>query len=122
MADEEDRKSHTIWLKPRHQKMLQEMPGVVLADVVRRTIEDLFEGRHAREHAHFCIESDLTDLSLQWERVLGLTVSNTVTATEDGFRVVLVAMRDYNDEQSKRPPAPLPDAADDFEEFDDLED
>jgi hypothetical protein len=54
-----------------------------------------------------------------WEKLLGLTSSATVTATEDGFRVVLVSLRDYSDTQ----PEPEPESTEEvvtigFDEFD----
>jgi len=76
--------------------MLREMPDVQVGDIARKAIEELFEGRNDREYARVCIEEDLADLESQWERLLGLKASSTVTSTEDGFRVVLVALKDYN--------------------------
>ncbi len=92
----EDRKAKTVWLTPLHQRMLREMPDVQVGDIARKAIEELFEGRNDREYARVCIEEDLADLEAQWERLLGLKASSTVTSTEDGFRVVLVALKDYN--------------------------
>ncbi len=72
------------------------MPDVQVGDIARKAIEDLFEGRNDREYARICVEEDLSELAAQWERLLGLKASSTITATEDGFRVVLVALKRYN--------------------------
>lgn len=72
------------------------MPNVQVGEITRKAIEELFEGRNDREYARTCIEEDLAEVMAQWERLLGLNVSKTVTSTDDGFRVVLVALKSYN--------------------------
>lgn len=91
----DDRKSVTVWLKPRHKQMMAEMPDINIGEIARRAIEELFEGRNDREYAQLCLEEDLAEVMSRWERFLGLKSSLTVTATEDGFRVVLVSTKDY---------------------------
>ena len=95
MADE-PRKSYSVWLKPRHVSMLDSMPDVKLSDLVRKSIEDLFEGKNDREYAKLHIEEDIDDVMERWHRVLGLDSDATVTSMEDGFRVVIVALKQYN--------------------------
>lgn len=92
----DDRKTVSVWLKPRHQKMLEDMPGVQVADITRKAIEDLFESRNDREYAKICIEEDLAELVASWERLLGLRTGVTVTETQDGFRVVLISLKKYD--------------------------
>lgn len=92
-----DRKSQTVWLKPRHVSMLAQMPGVNVGDITRKAIEDLFEGRNDREFAQLCVEEDVEDMTAEWERLLGMTSSPTITATEDGFRIVIVALKKFSD-------------------------
>lgn len=93
----EKRKSQTVWLRPRHLEMLEQMPGVKVGDIARKAIEELFEGRNDRDFAEICVEEDLGDMTAEWERLLGMTSSSTVTATEDGFRIVIVALKKFND-------------------------
>ncbi len=95
MADP-SRKSISVWLKPLHQRMMAAMPDVNLGEIVRQSIEEWFQGRNDREFARVVIEDDLEQLVAQWDRVLGVNASYTVTATEDGFRVVVVALKDYD--------------------------
>ena len=90
------RKTISVWLKPRHQKMLEAMPGVQIADITRKSLEDLFESRNEREYARICIEDDLKGLIAEWERGLGVKTGLTITDTEDGFRVVLVPLKRYD--------------------------
>lgn len=97
MAKEKDRKSHTVWLKARHQEMLEQMPDVEVPDITRKAIEELFEGRNDRGYAEICVEEDCGDMTAEWERLLGMTSSTTVTATEDGFRIVIIALKKFND-------------------------
>ena len=92
---EEDRKSYSVWLTPRHQKMLDEMPDVRVSNLTRKAIEDLFEGRNEREFAQICIEDDLEQLAAQWERDLGVAVTPRVLSTSEGFRIVLQVLKDY---------------------------
>lgn len=92
----DDRKPNTIWLKPRHQKMMEAMPGVQIADITRKAIEEIFESRNEREYARICIEDDLKELIANWERILGVTTGLTITDTEDGFRVVLIPLKKYD--------------------------
>ena len=91
----DDRKTVSVWLKPRHQKMLAAMPDVQIADITRKALEELFEGRNDREFAKICIEEDLKELVASWERLLGLKTGITITETQDGFRVVLVPLKRY---------------------------
>jgi hypothetical protein len=93
----EKRKSQTVWLRPRHREMLEQMPGVNVGDLTRKAIEELFDGRNDRAFAEICVEEDLADMTAEWERLLGMTSSSTVTATEDGFRIVIVALKKFND-------------------------
>lgn len=97
MADKKGRKSSTVWLRPRHLAMLDQMPGVNVGDITRKAIEELFEGRNDRDYAEICVEEDLGDMTAEWERLLGMTSSSTVTATEDGFRIVIVALKKFSD-------------------------
>ncbi len=92
----DDRKTVSVWLKPRHQKMLEAMPDVQVADITRKAIEELFEGRNDREYAKLCIEEDLKELVASWEKLLGLKSGVTITETQDGFRVVLVLLKRYD--------------------------
>ncbi len=92
----DDRKPNTVWLKPRHQKMLEGMPGINLADIARDALEEIFEGRNEREYARICIEDDLRELIANWERTLGVETGLTITDTEDGFRVVLIPLKKYD--------------------------
>jgi hypothetical protein len=92
----DDRKPNTVWLKPRHQKMMDAMPGVKIADLTRKAVEELFESRNEREYARICIEDDLKNLIANWERMLGVQTGLTITDTQDGFRVVLIPLKKYN--------------------------
>ena len=91
-----DAKSHTVWLSVRHQKMLDEMPGVQISEVTRKAIEETFEGRHDRDYGRLCIEADVRDLLDNWERMLGTKSSHSITSTEDGFRLVLTVLKEYD--------------------------
>ena len=92
---DDDRKSVSVWLKPRHQKMLAAMPGVQTSDIFRRALEEIFESLNEREYARICIQEDLENLVVNWERVLGVKTGLTITDTEDGFRVVLIPLKKY---------------------------
>lgn len=76
--------------------MLEQM-GLSIGEATRRAIEEAFEARNDREFAKILIEEDLADLAADWNRKVGLNTSAHVTSTEDGFRVVLVALKDFND-------------------------
>jgi hypothetical protein len=76
--------------------MLDSMPGIQIADIARKALEETFESRNDREYARICIEDDLKGLIAEWERVLGVTTGLTITDTEDGFRVVLVPLKKYD--------------------------
>lgn len=92
----DDRKTNTVWLKPRHQKMLEALPGVSIADIARKALEEIFESRNEREYARICIEDDLKKLIAAWEQTLGVKTGLTITDTEDGFRVVLIPLKKYD--------------------------
>lgn len=92
----DDRKIVSVALKPRHQKMLDAMPGVQIADITRKALEEIFESRHEREFARICIKEDLENLVADWERVLGVKTGITITDTQDGFRVVLIPLKKYD--------------------------
>ena len=92
----DDRKTVSVWLKPRHQKMLEAMPGVHIADITRKSLEEMFESRNDREYARICMEDDLKALAYTWERLLGIKTGFTITDTEDGFRVVLIPLKKYD--------------------------
>jgi hypothetical protein len=72
------------------------MPETNVGDITRRAIEDAFEGRHDREFARMVVEDDLEEVRAEWERVLGLESSCTITSTEDGFRIVIVGLKTFN--------------------------
>ena len=91
----DDRRIVSVALKPRHQKMLDAMPGVQIADITRKAIEEIFETRNEREFARICIQEDLENLIADWERLLGVQTGLTITDTEDGFRVVLIPLKKY---------------------------
>jgi PP-loop superfamily ATP-utilizing enzyme len=91
----DDRRIVSVALKPRHQKMLDAMPGVQIADITRKSLEEMFESRNEREFARISIEEDLENLVADWERVLGVKTGITITDTEDGFRVVLIPLKKY---------------------------
>lgn len=95
MSDDK-RKSCSVWLNPRHVLMLEQM-GLTIGEATRKAIEEAFEARNDREFARILIEEDLSDLAADWNRKVGLTTSAHITSTEDGFRVVLVALKDFND-------------------------
>jgi hypothetical protein len=76
--------------------MLEAMPGIQIADITRKAIEEIFESRNEREYARICIEDDLKELIANWERTLGVTTGLTITDTEDGFRVVLIPLKKYD--------------------------
>lgn len=90
------RKSVTVWLSPRHKKMLEAMPGVQIADITRKAVEELFEARNDREYARICIEEDLEELAARWEGMLGVKTGVTITETQDGFRIVLIPLKRYS--------------------------
>ena len=90
------RKAHTVWLKPRHQRMLKALTGVEIADLARKALEEMFESRYEREYARTCIQEDLENLVADWERILGITTGITITDTQDGFRVVLIPLKKYD--------------------------
>lgn len=92
----DDRKTNTVWLKPRHQKMLEALSGMSIGDIARKALEELFESRNEREYARICIEDDLKKLIADWEQTLGVTTGLTITDTEDGFRVVLIPLKKYD--------------------------
>jgi hypothetical protein len=76
--------------------MLDAMPGVQIADLTRKALEELFESRNEREYARICIQDDLENLAANWERLLGVKTGITITDTQDGFRVVLIPLKKYN--------------------------
>jgi hypothetical protein len=76
--------------------MLEAMPGVQIADLTRKALEELFESRNEREYARICIQDDLENLAANWERLLGVKTGITITDTQDGFRVVLIPLKKYN--------------------------
>jgi len=84
--------------------MMAEMPDISIGDITRKAIEELFEGRSDREYALLSIEGDQAELASRWERLLGLVTSITVTSTEDGFRVVLVPLKNYGQKPAKITP------------------
>lgn len=90
------RKSHTVWLTPRHLKMMEGMPELNVGDLARQAIEDMFEGRNDRDYARLMIEESLAKLKVEWS-LIGLFSSTTITATEDGFRIVMVANKSFAD-------------------------
>ena len=96
MGVDNKRKSCSVWLNPRHVLMLEQM-GLSIGEATRRAIEEAFEARNDREFARTLMEEDLSDLAADWNRKVGLTTSAHITATEDGFRVVLVALKKFND-------------------------
>jgi len=75
--------------------MLEAMPGVEIADITRKALEEMFESRNEREYARICIEEDLDNIVGYWERHLGVKTGITITDTEDGFRVVLIPIKKY---------------------------
>ena len=87
--------------------MLDAMPDVSLGDLTRRAIEDLFEGKNDREYARICLKEDMDELLEKWKAELGLISDLTITATEDGFRIVAVALKKYGPgSKSISPPLP----------------
>jgi hypothetical protein len=76
--------------------MLENMPGTNVGDVTRQAIEDLFEGRNDRDYARLMMEESLEKLKVEWA-LLGLASSFTITATEDGFRIVMVSNKSFSD-------------------------
>jgi hypothetical protein len=91
-----DRKSRSVWLRPRHLEMLKAMPETNVGNLTRKAIEEAFEGRHDREYARICIEEDINDAMAEWRRIFGAEASHTITATEEGFRVVLVVVKKFD--------------------------
>jgi len=129
MSDSErERRSYSVWLNPRHQIMLEEMTDVQISAITRKAIEEQFAGRNDREYTRLVLEERLDELGVEWENLLGVNVSHTITSTEDGFRIVLVATKNYSKETISRPvdnPV-LPrsswvDGSDDFDFSDDEE-
>ncbi len=92
----DDRRIISVALKPRHHKMLDAMPGVQIADITRKALEEMFESRNEREFARICIQEDLENLVADWERMLGVKTGITITDTQDGFRVVLIPLKKYD--------------------------
>lgn len=89
----------SVWLKPRHFQMLKELGGETsFGEICRQSIEDLFQGRNDREYVRVCIEEYLNKLEIDW-KLYGLDTAATVTATEDGFRVVIVANKKFSDKK-----------------------
>jgi hypothetical protein len=97
VKENDKRQSLTVWLKPRQVEMLKQMPDVSVGGIARKAIEELFEGRNDRDFAHVCVEGDVEDMTAEWERILGMTSSATVTDTQDGFRVVIIALKKFSD-------------------------
>lgn len=84
--------------------MLDAMPDVRISDITRKAIEELFEGRSDRAYARLCIEEDVADLCRYWQQYLGVVTEFTITATEDGFRVVMVPLKNFDsDSFTSRP-------------------
>lgn len=77
--------------------MLAQMPGVNLGDITRKAIEDHFEGRNDREFARMSVEDDVSDMVAEWERTIGLVSSPSITDTQDGFRIVISALKKFSD-------------------------
>jgi hypothetical protein len=75
--------------------MLEAMPGVEIADITRKALEEMFEARNEREYARITIEEDLENITAYWESHLGVKTGITITDTEDGFRVVLIPIKKY---------------------------
>ena len=75
--------------------MLEAMPEVSISDITIKAIEELFEGRNEKEYAQICIREDISELLEKWRIELGLTSELTLTGTDDGFRVVVVALKKY---------------------------
>jgi len=75
--------------------MLAAMPGVEIADITRKALEEMFESRNEREYARISIEEDLENMAAYWESHLGVKTGITITDTEDGFRVVLIPLKKY---------------------------
>jgi hypothetical protein len=93
----EKRKSRSVWLRPRHEEMLAQMPGVSVGDLTRKAIEELFEGRNDREFARISVEDDVADMVAEWERTIGLISSPSITDTQDGFRIIITALKKFSD-------------------------
>ncbi len=99
------RKGVTVWLKPRQEQMMKEMPDLDVSAIARQAIEDIFEGRNDRDYVRLYMEESLERLKAEWT-ALGLATAATITATQDGFRVVLVANKDFAD---SRPEVVVPE-------------
>lgn len=97
MPKKGDRKSVNVWLPSRYQEMLKALPDLSISDILRKAIEDAFEGRNDREYAFLCVEEDLEDAMAEWRRNLGMESSYTITSTEDGFRIVIVGLKKFDD-------------------------
>jgi len=76
--------------------MLKQMPGTAIGELARKALEEVFEGRNDKEYARICVEEDISDIMNDWERLIGIKSSSVVTSTEDGFRVVIVALKKFN--------------------------
>lgn len=76
--------------------MLDQMSGQTLGEIARKAVEELFEAQNDREFARLCIEDDINVLLNTWENLLGTNSSSTVTSTEDGFRVSITILKDYD--------------------------
>ena len=116
----EGRKSHTVWLTPRHLKMIEGMPDVNIGDITRQAIENMFEGLNDRDYARLIMEESLEKLKVEWA-ILGLSSSATITATEDGFRVVLVANKSFSDTRPEIIEEQEPVVFDETEDLDDFD-
>jgi hypothetical protein len=77
--------------------MLAQMPGVSVGDLTRKAIEELFEGRNDREFARISVEEDVADMVAEWERTIGLISSPSITDTQDGFRIIITALKKFSD-------------------------
>lgn len=101
---------------------MREMPDLDVPSIARQAIEDIFEGRNDRDYARLYMEEGLERLKAEWT-ALGLTTAATITATQDGFRVVLVANKTFSDSQPKtvtpeEPAAPAVSEDLDADDFD----
>jgi len=69
-----------------------------LGEICRQAVEDLFYGCNDRDYVRVCIEESLEQLETSWS-LYGLDTASTVTSTEDGFRVVIVANKHFSDKK-----------------------
>lgn len=114
----EGRKSHTVWLTSRHLKMIEGMSDVNIGDLTRQAIEDMFEGRNDRDYVRLMLEESLEKLKVEWA-IFGLSSSATITSTEDGFRIVMVANKSFSDTRPEIAEEPVvPAVSSDFDEDD----